>query len=469
MEVLSIILCFWLFMLVLALFIWMFVIQNSITKLSDTVNELKKLLLKDSLHSTKPARQETQPETQKSLCINDIPDEILSQDKKITTQTDACETRTNTTFQTQSKTLQEYEKQSSSTEFEKIFLGNVFNKIGAFAILIGVIIFIKLISPFIIFTPAVKAGLGFLAGFLMIAAALKTHGNKKLQNYSEVLLGTGFGTLFITTYCASTILDVFDMKLTFVIATGLLCAAFYITDKLKTVSMLVISLIAGYLNPFFIQPASPNFLMSYLIFVNLLSIIYTYRNKSRNTANIVNLCLTLLTSLIFVKEMPFFMPEILWALYFVYSLACSQKQPHLNNNKLNLINYLVFSINLYHITPFSVKTVAYTQLALTFIYAATAYLKKNTPEVFRNYIHLTLAPLTLFVIYIFDESPSARCITLSLETAILSSLAYRFNYKALANWAAGVWTTAFLSILTIDGVFATKSIGNFLLFGIYDF
>lgn len=54
MEILSIILCLWLFALVIALFIWMFVMQNSVTKLSDAVQELKNLLLKDSLHA-KPA------------------------------------------------------------------------------------------------------------------------------------------------------------------------------------------------------------------------------------------------------------------------------------------------------------------------------------------------------------------------------------------------------------------------------
>lgn len=460
MEILSIILCLWLFALVIALFIWMFVMQNSVTKLSDAVQDLKNLLLKDSLHAKPAATPQIQkPEIQS---IDEIPNDILLNKKEISEETKP-EIILPKPAPTQSKILENYAKQNSATEFEKIFLGNLFNKIGAFAILVGVIIFIKLISPFIIFTPAIKAALGFLAGFAMIAAALKLHGSKKLQNYSEVLLGTGFGTLFITTYCGSTILELFDMKTTFTIATGLLLAAFYLADKLKTISMLVISLIAGYLNPFFIQTqveTAPNFLMGYLIFVNILSIIYTYRNKSRNTVNIVNICLTLLTSLLFAEAMPLYMPAILWALYFVYGLAGSASQPE-TNNKLNLVNYFAFSILLYHIDPSDVKTVAFVQLTLTAIYAAAAYFKKKNPEAFKTYLHIMLAAFAIFVMSFCDKSPTAKCLAWSIEAAVLSFFAYKFKYRALANWAVGIWAAAFLSIIPIDGVFGTKSIGEF--------
>lgn len=462
MEILSIILCLWLFALVIALFIWMFVMQNSVTKLSDSVHELKKLLLRDSLQAKQPVTDEFQKSEIPTKTIDEIPDDILLSKKRLSENENA-EIKSNKQPTSQSKIIESYIKQDSPTEFEKVFLGNIFNKIGAFAILIGIIIFIKLISPFIIFTPAIKAALGFLSGFVMIAAALKLHGNKKLQNYSEVLLGTGFGTLFITTYCGSTILDIFDMKLTFTIATGLLLVAFYLADKLKTISMLVISLIAGYLNPFFIQPqaaTAPNFLMGYLIFVNLLSIIYTFKNNSRNTVNIVNLCLTLITSVIFAKAMPLYMPAILWILYFSYGLTCNGSQLE-SNKKLNLVNYFTFSILLYHIDPFNIKTVAFVQLALTGIYAGAAYIKNKNPEVFKTYLHIMLAAFTIFIMSFCDKTPSAKCIAWSIEAAVLSFFAYKFKYKALANWASGIWTAALLSIIPIDGVFATKSIGKF--------
>lgn len=155
------------------------------------------------------------------------------------------------------------ETKENKNDVEKLFLGNIFNKIGALAIFVGLIIFIKLISPYIIFTPWIKLSLGFLTGFAFIGASLFIRTKEKMRNYSEVLLGVGFGALFITTYCGSTILELLDTPVVFTIATALLLAAYYMADKLKTVSMLSISLIAGYLNPFFINrtfDAEPDFL-----------------------------------------------------------------------------------------------------------------------------------------------------------------------------------------------------------------
>ena len=89
-----------------------------------------------------------------------------------------------------------------------------------------------------------------------------------MQNFSEVLLGTGFGSLFITTYCGSTFLHVLNPVVTFLIATILLLTVFYLADRLKTVSMLVIALVAGYLNPLFVNSSfdiDSNFLFGYLI------------------------------------------------------------------------------------------------------------------------------------------------------------------------------------------------------------
>ena len=49
-------------------------------------------------------------------------------------------------------------------DIQSAFLGNIFNKVGALAIIIAVVIFIKLVSPFFVITPVMKLVLGFLLG-----------------------------------------------------------------------------------------------------------------------------------------------------------------------------------------------------------------------------------------------------------------------------------------------------------------
>lgn len=460
MEEFSIIICSWLFALVAALFIWMIFIQSNVSKLTEAVKDIKSILIKSGKITTSDNEDSKSETDDYPAHIDEISDSIFFSGPNDFSEDIKPETTEILPEPIPSAELSIEKEEKTASDFEKIFLGNIFNKIGAFAILIGIIIFIKLISPFIIFTPAIKAALGYLVGFAMIGGALKLHANKKLQNYSEVLLGTGFGALFITTYCASTILALFSLHTTFAVATALLLASFYLADKLKTISMLAISLVAGYLNPFFIHH-SPNFLFGYLVFVNLLSIAYTYKNRTRNTVNIINLVLTCITALIFVRNLTLVDLSILFAIYFAYDILTSYKNNEVSNKALNYTNFIVFSIMLIVIFPDNYNAVGYTELGIFALYAITAAIKKSNTDAFKNYIYLALSALNLFVYFLCQKSPTTKCLAWSAEAAILSFYAYKFKFNSLANWAVAVWTAAFLSIIPVDGVFGIKSIGNY--------
>lgn len=435
--------------LIILLIIWLIVIQNKIIELSNSLKELKNNLLKKNiLNKEPPAEVQAEP-----ISVSDISDDIIFASKKESMSDKK------TTVEKHADTL-ETVKQSS--DFEKIFLGNIFNKIGALAVLIGIIIFIKLISPFVIFTPAIKITLGFLTGFGLITGALKLHTKENMKNYSEVLLGTGFGALFISTYCASALFGLFNLSVTFTVATALLLAAFYLADKLKTVSMLAISLVAGYLNPFFIHHEniiSPNFLMGYLIFVNLLSIVYTCRNKSRNTINTINIWLTCLTALFYFKGNNIIAPAMLWTAYFVYDLLCTIKQNGKDNKPLNYSNLAVFVILALTVYTNDNTAIAVTMLIIGVLYGAAAFIKKD--DELKTYINMFLAALNLSVFYITKESLHSRLIIWSVEAVILSYCAYKHKYKTLADWASGLWTAAFVALLFVDNVIYAKDIVQF--------
>ena len=153
-------------------------------------------------------------------------------------------------------TIIEKTEEKNENSFEKMFLGNIFNKIGAVAILIGFIIFIKLISPFIIFTPQLKLALGYIAGIGMMLGALKLHNKENMKSFAEVLMGTSLGTLFITTYCGYAALHLFDSITMFALAIALLIFSFFLASKFKKMSTLLISMVAAYLNPIVVNVES---------------------------------------------------------------------------------------------------------------------------------------------------------------------------------------------------------------------
>ena len=278
-------------LIIILMLIWLVIIQYKLTELSDAIKDIKgKLTKKDIYGQPSIIKGATETNPQNIESISEIPDELF--------------------YQSEEKTIPQFiennlKKENKSESFENIFLGNIFNKIGAFAILVALVILIKMISPFFVFTAQLKITLGYLSGIAMMIGALKLYNKENLRNYSEVLLGTGFGAMFISTYCASGIFHLFNLPVTFIIATAFLLLAFYFADKLKTVSMLVISLIAGYLNVIFLNSEfiiSDNFLFGYLIFINLTSILYTYRNPSKDIVNLINLPITMLAALIYCSE-----------------------------------------------------------------------------------------------------------------------------------------------------------------------
>ena len=449
---------------IIVLFAWLFVIQCKQSEITDSLKDIK-LQLKQLKSKNKFENEIVEEEqiTQEDIAlsivspsnsvpssIEDISDETLYSNK------------VNVSVEDRSYLNHDNDVKETSS-FEQLFLGNIFNKIGALAIFVGLIIFIKLVSPFFVFTAGMKLGLGFMLGIALIGGALQINKKENMQKYAEVLLGTGFGALFITTYCGNTVLHVLNTPITFLIASCLLIATFYLADKLKTISMLAIALVAGYLNPFFIKPVlnnfDSNFLFGYLIFVNLLGLIYTYRNKNRNTVNIVNLILTFLFTISTVNNIVG--PSILWAVYFVNDLIMNIKSERVDNKFLNYTNLGVYVLFVAHVlkVDYHIGTVL---LVVTLFYSFAAAVKKDISRIARHYVHLFLIALGFSIFFYFANEPIYRVYIWSIETVILAYFAMRFNFKSLINWAIGVWTAAAVSTLCIDGVVVATSIKNFV-------
>lgn len=448
---------------IVILFVWIIVLQSKIINISITVNEIKKYFEENNYSpQNKEIQNATAQGENKSVFVQQTENQQNIEDQ-IAQNLFANETLEDTKETVQPQIVQPVEKQTFS--FEKLFLGNIFNKIGALAILIGIVILIKIVSPYLIFTPVVKISLSYLAGSVMIIGAFMLHSKENMQKYSEVLLGTGFGAMFISTYCASALFKLYTMPVTCIIATLFLLAAFYLADKLKTVSMLIISLIAAYINPLFLNSqydVSQNFIFGYLIFVNLLSIAYTCRNRRNNILNCTNLFITLILATIFCYEASIIAPVILWGLYTVYDLISHNDK--LPNTALNYWNFAVFTILLMLCADFKSDLTGYILLAIVFVYALIAYLKKSDEKIWKNYMHLGLISAYLCVCFLCKGMPEKRCFIWTLETIILTYYGYKYKNKALCAWATGILISAFTSMLPADGVFYIENIKDYIPF-----
>ena len=441
---------FLLFIVIFGLFIWVVVLQQQVSSLSDSLKRLNNYIkrLEQSLQTgevsvtTKPEHisQEQTSTVSRPKPVEAVPSEVPVPQKEV---------NADIPVQSIKETLQHNhvtENKSSESGFEKAFLGNIFNKIGALAIIIATIIFIKLVSPFIVLTPLMKTILGFVAGLGMVGGALYMHKKDNLKNYSEVLLGTGFAVLFITNYCAYSLFHIFNTFASIISGTLFMIAAYFIADKMKTLSMLVIGLIGAYLTPFFAGSES-NVVLSYLILINMISIIFTLRNNRTNYVNIVNLIITLCVYswYHFTSPMNISYPITLWAIYIIYDLL---------RDKENEVDTVLCYINYAVLTFFSTVIFKDAHTALGWLLMSTAlvyailsrvsrFLKNN---LYKTYEYSVLINVWLFI-YFICKNDIVSVISWSVIALIVSYLIPRFKADYLKSAVIGYYFMAFLGAL----------------------
>ena len=347
---------------------------------------------------------------------------------------------------------------------EKFFLGNAFTIIGALALIIGVGMFIKLISPFFIFTPLMKTIIGFIFGFGLIGTSYAIK-KDNLKAYSEVLMGTGFSALFITTLCTTVLFKTFSPATCAIIAGVILIMAYVVADKQKTISMITIALIGGYLNIIFASNMNIDMAFGYLIFLNLLSLIYTYRNPKMECINIINLVITfLLTSILMLTNgkadnIHIAYPIVLWLVYLAYDLISINKTQ--NPDKINILNWTNFSI----LTFFSLLIfqdeklyIGATLLCVAIIYnIIVGYMMYKKSEKFKPYLYSLLITVLLSIYFLAEET--TRIALWSIIGLVIAFVVGKLKRDYLANWSIVFFVPAITNLFFINGV--TNTLTNY--------
>jgi len=297
-------------------------------------------------------------------------------------------------------------------DFASLFLENISNKIGAIALLIGLGIFVKIIAPFLVFTPMTKILLATVFSAITLFLGLKLNKQDKFQIYSEVVIGIGISALFITLYCASSILYVINMPTATFLAVLLTCGGFYLADRLKTTSAIWIMLVAGFLNPIFInRHLTPEFLCGYLLLLNIITSAFVSKNPDKSYINIVNI----VASTIFVTVFRNWGEEI------------------------NIASKVFFA-------------------ALTLMHTALAFAYKvKFPKKFQTALYSALA--ALLICTFFDITGNTRIAFLALEGLAVAYFARQETY--LKHWMAAFFIIASACALFNDLDYGLKALGYF--------
>ena len=463
-------------------FLWLITLQNKISAMSDAI----KTLTRRQMTTPEPFAEKPKEETTlEQNVIDETPYEqsfsqyVVSHEEEIPAQPPVPEEvlsepipvqyeKNNEEVHNFIDNMQKTPTLPKDFELQKVFLENV-NKIGALAIIIAMIIFIGLVTPFIKLTPLMKILLGYIACFTFIGSGFYLHRKENMKNYAEVLLGTGFAGLFITTFCAYGLYKL--ISTTGVISLGvlLLLATYFIADKMKTLSMLIIGLVGAYLTPVF-AGAGMIANLYYILFINIISPVYTLRNKNVNWINIVNIVIAMLvfagysflSGKAFLTKYAYFkivFPIVLWGANIVYDVLRDKFNEV--DNAFSMLNYVV--LTLFSLILFSEAKVP---LAILLGAAAIGYLLLSLYARSREFMHYKFYDysvlINLWLIILFTGNSFQNTILWSIVGLLTALLIKKYNLKHLLFGMCAYYLSAIHGIFFAHAGEQINLLGNYI-------
>ena len=306
-----------------------------------------------------------------------------------------------------------------------------------------------------------KVSLGLLAGLGMLLAAFKIQKDEKMKNFSEVLMGTGFGALLITIYFGAGILKVFNTPTATTMAILTTLAMYYIADKQKTISLIVLGLIGGYLNPFFVNyHITMNFLFGYLIFLNALSIVFVFRNRTKDIINVINLVMSALCivglNLVGNNTVMLYQILSLWGLYIAYDILSINKDGFSAQKPLKYVNFTVLALlslliykNYNEIGTFLYcVSIVYAMLGIGYLY--------KTSEKENGYFKLCIISVFMTIFFFTKNDDLQRIVFWAFEALVVGFFAVKYKLNSLLKYMSVIFTAVLCKLFISPDIYDTK-------------
>ncbi len=331
------------------------------------------------------------------------------------------------------------EKEELDTSFERLLLGNLFNKIGAIALIIGAAIFIKMISPYMNFSPVMRVFSVFVLGVVLMGISVKIH-QKKLLAYAEVLMGTGLAILFVAAYGGAAYYEIIPPQGALAVGCGITLLSYVVSRYYKTFSTMLIGLIGGYLSIFILDVyTTVSFLFSYLIFLNIVSLVFTLTNRSKVVLNYANIILTMIIAsvapLALVGEVHYLHPLLLWAAYALYDFLSVRRDYSLIDRGLSVVNFcvlLLFAAQIFGLDDS--KRMGLILAGTALVYGVMGFYYQRVRAAMGQLYFSGGILAALFATY-FIEQETVRVIAWALEGLVLAGLCKLTAREFLAKWS----------------------------------
>lgn len=351
------------------------------------------------------------------------------------------------------------EKITHNVDVESYVAGNLLNRIGALALIIGMGFFLKYafdqnwISPVVQILTGVAVSIGLLFG------ASHCHKQENYKVFAQGIAGAGISIFYLSIFAAYNFYSLINYPIAFVFMALLTILAFFQSLVYDSMAVALLGLAGGFITPFILSSGNANVtgLFTYLGFLNSWIIALLYKKENWKPVEIVSILTTYMIFLT-LKGSSFYYDNalpagifltLIWGLYF--GLDISRIARGLNEFKASsLLNTFSFLLSLYCLLDANYPDLKAVSMFLTgLVYLASAVLVNKKWGVSEDYLKqniLTAVLLTVIATYIqFTGYTKATIFSLEAIGLLWLGIKYQKGYVwKSASYLYGASTAALL-------------------------
>lgn len=364
------------------------------------------------------------------------------------------------------------DKKKTKNEFESYLAADLFNKIGAVALILGVGFFLKYAFDNNLFAPIIQILLSALFGVGLIWASVHFYKQQKYKIFAQGISGAGIAILYLTVYSGYSNYHLFNYPIAGILMLFTTIIAFYQSVKYDSMATAILALIGGFVTPFILSIENSNAvgLLTYLVFLNGLVVALLRQKESWKIIGILSLLTTYLTYAVMhfnsygldsVSSIIFLMS--IWLLYFVFDII-KIKDSVYDYNPLNILNIILFYVSVYNLYYSDKNSLISTTflISLTYLFSAIAVyeLRKKPENYLKQNFHI-FAILLVITTYLVSSGFQAAMM-FSLEAFVLVYFGTRFEKSYIKNFSTIFFTISYLMLLCNPQIYYMASVENFV-------
>ena len=372
------------------------------------------------------------------------------------------------------------EPQPSRTreEWEALIGGKLLNRIGAFALILGVGFFLKYAFDNNLISEPIRVLIGFAVGAGLLLGGGRFH-QKGLTIFAQGLTGAGIAILYLAVYASFNYYHLVSQPVAFVLMSTVTALTFFQALKYDSLAVALLGWAGGFLTPIMLSTGQANEtgLFTYITLLDLGLLAIVRKKDAWFIVEPLTLAATYLMYFIWYDEyytagalfLTVFFLTIFWGLFFTLDVLRLLK----NSTTFQKLRQGVAGLNasLYYSAMYGIIDSSHHEWmsAVTLLIGAVYFLtfllvKQRQPAAELALARYVLTAITLLVIATAIQFSGFTTVTLwALEAVVIIWCGTKWNLRPVRLAALGVLALALFKLLVTEDAFGYIAVENFKL------